>query len=238
MHLKPPHQQDDTEQHLKARARSGIQEKKKGCRNVTHPVRDTILPVPHFSPLFERPPQETASVSGLCLRQTPEHDADHGDGDPGFFTTRKHFIIFGKPAPRGKPGEGALRDPTVGKNMKTTGTDLLPINHGIFRCPDPSQATPRVFDNFHLPAQGVFDPLGEASLVIAAIRPDQLKTRETPLQRFEQEFSAVIVLNTGFMHQDVEDQSGGIDKQMPLATLDLFAAVIAAKPPFWLVLTD
>jgi hypothetical protein len=46
-----------------------------------------------------------AKASGAILSQASEHDADHGDVDPGFFTAGKHFVVFGEPAPRGKPSE-------------------------------------------------------------------------------------------------------------------------------------
>ena len=122
--------------------------------------------------------------------------------------------------------------------METARTDLLPINHSIFGCPDVLSATPWMFDNFDIPAQGGFDPFRETHLVVATICPDQLEARETALQRREQEFAAVIVLKTGLMHQHMQDQPARIDQQMPLATLNFLAAVITANPPFWLVLTD
>jgi len=72
------------------------------------------------------------------LSQASEHDADHGDGDPGFLTAGKHFVVFGEPAPGRKPRERALHDPTPFEDMEATGPDLLPIDHGILWGPDAS----------------------------------------------------------------------------------------------------
>jgi len=52
-------------------------------------------------------------ASGAILSQASEHNTAHGDVDPGFFAAGEHFIVFGKPTPGGKPGEGALNDPTT-----------------------------------------------------------------------------------------------------------------------------
>ena len=90
--------------------------------------------------------------------------------------TGKYFIVLGKPAPRRKPGEGALNNPAMWKDMKTARSDLLPINHGILWCPDASQATPGVFDDLDLPAKRRLDPLDKAAFVVPAIGPVSLLT--------------------------------------------------------------
>src|SRR2546423_15686470 len=79
-----------------------------------------------------------AKASGAILCQASKHDVDHGEVHPGFFTAGKHLIVFGESAPRRKPGEGTLDNPAVWKHMKTTGSDLLPIDDGILRSPDAS----------------------------------------------------------------------------------------------------
>src|SRR4051812_27074140 len=98
--------------------------------------------------------------------------------------------------------------------MEATGTDLLPIDHRIFRRPDPSQATPGMFDDLDLPAEGLFDPLDKATLLVRAIGPDQLETREAAPQRSKQQSSAVVVLDVGLMHQHMQHQSIPVDEQL------------------------
>jgi hypothetical protein len=43
------------------------------------------------------------------------------------------------------------------------------------------------------------------------------------------------VLHTGGRDDDNQDQSEGIDQEVPLAPLDLFARVVAMEPPFSVV---
>src|SRR6266567_741176 len=173
-----------------------------------------------------------AKASGAILSQAPEHDADHGDVDPGFFTARKHFVVFGEPAPGGKPGKRALHDPAPFEDMEASWADLLPIDHGILGCPDPSHATPGMLHDLHFPAEYLFDPLDEAALLVGTIRPDQLESREATLERPEQLFAAVMILDVGFMDQHTRDQPHGIHEQMPLAAFHALAAIVAAPPPF------
>jgi hypothetical protein len=47
-----------------------------------------------------------------------------------------------------------------------------------------------------------------------------------------------MVLNTGLVHDWVHEQAVGVHQDMASASFDLLAAVVAAKPPFWLVFTD
>jgi hypothetical protein len=48
---------------------------------------------------------------------------------------------------------------------------------------------------------------------------------------------AVGVLNIGGVNEDTEQEAGGIDPDMALAALDLLGSVVAARPPFSVVLT-
>jgi len=79
-----------------------------------------------------------AKASGAIWCQASKHKADHGDINPSFFAAGKELIVLGKPAPRSKPGEGTLHDPTPFEHMKAARTDLLPINDGILGSPDGS----------------------------------------------------------------------------------------------------
>ena len=171
------------------------------------------------------------------MSQPSQHDADHGDVDPGFFTARKHFVVLGQSAPGGEPSERSLYYPPTRKDMEPPGPDLLPIHFSPFRGPDASHATPGVFDNLDLPAQRRLDPLDKTTFVVGAIGPDQLETRKALSEGPEQVFATIMVLKTGLMHEQMHDQPIGVDEQVPLAAFDLLAAVVAARPPFWLVFT-
>jgi hypothetical protein len=116
---------------------------------------------------------------------------------------------------------GVLDTPAVGKHLKTAGTDLLPINHGILWCPDASQATPGVFDDLDLPARRRLDPLDEAAFGVPALGPDPLEPREAAPARSEQPFAAVLLLETGLLDEDRQDQPGGVNEHMALAACAL-----------------
>jgi hypothetical protein len=90
------------------------------------------------SPLHANAQRLSEKASGLGLCQASKHETDHSDENPGFFTTGKHFIIFGEPSPGRKPSESAFHNPAPFEDMKTAGTDLLPIDDGILWSPDPS----------------------------------------------------------------------------------------------------
>jgi len=100
------------------------------------------------------------------------------------------------------------------------------------RHPDASQAAPRVLDDLYLPAEGFLDPLNKATLVVRTVRPDQLESRKAALERFQEVFATRMILDVGLVDEDVQDQPICIDEQMPLATFDFFAPIVAAKPPF------
>jgi hypothetical protein len=48
----------------------------------------------------------------------------------------------------------------------------------------------------------------------------------------------VVILDVSLMHQHVQQEPVGLDKDMALALFHAFAAVVATPPPFWLVFTD
>src|SRR2546423_12992489 len=89
-----------------------------------------------------------------------------------------------------------------------------------------------------LPAEPPLPPSHKIPLLVGAIHTEELETRKAVSKRQEQIFAAVMVLNIGLVHELVHDQPIRVDQEMPLAAFDLFAPVVAAPPPFWLVLTD
>src|SRR2546430_5786441 len=95
-----------------------------------------------------------------------------------------------------------------------------------------------MLDPLYLPAESLLHPSHKIPLLVGAIHPDELETRKAVFQRQEQIFAAVMVLKTGLVHELVHDQPIRVDQEVPLAAFDLFAPVVAAPPPFWLVLTD
>ncbi len=86
--------------------------------------------------------------------------------------------------------------------------------------------------------QGVLHPADKASPITQG-NPQVTQAGKlwfnTP---FEQALSAIPVVDVGRMYQDFQDKALGIDQDMPFATFDLLATLIASKLPFSVVLTD
>src|SRR5207253_9902190 len=114
----------------------------------------------------------------------------------------------------------------------------LPSHFAPLWAPDASPAAPGMPDPLCLPAQSLLHPSHKIPFLVGAIHPDELETWKAVSERQEQVFAAVMVLNTGLMYQLVHDQPIRVEQEVPLAAFDLFAPVVAAPPPFWLVLTD
>lgn len=53
----------------------------------------------------------------------------------------------------------------------------------------------------------------------------------------QHQFGPVAILEIGGMNNDSQDQPQRVDDEMPLATVDLLARVIATDPPFSVVST-
>jgi hypothetical protein len=98
--------------------------------------------------------------------------------------------------------------------MKPLRPDLLPVHFDPFRDPDASQAAPGMFDDLDVPSQLCLDPLIEAFLLVYTIRPDQLETRKAALEWRKQAFAAAVVLDVGFVDEQVQDQPIGINEQV------------------------
>jgi hypothetical protein len=76
-----------------------------------------------------------------------------------------------------------------------------------------------------------------ATFLVRAIGPDQLETWKAAPERSKQQSAAVVVLDVGLVHQHVQHQPVRVDEEMALAAFDLLPAIVAARPPFWLVFT-
>jgi hypothetical protein len=86
--------------------------------------------------------------------------------------------------------------------------------------------------HLHLPPERLFDPRDEAAFLVRAIGPNQLEPWEAPFKWLQEGFSTLVILDTGLMHQHVEDQTQGVDEQMPLVPFHFLPTVIPASPPF------
>ena len=70
---------------------------------------------------------------------------------------------------------------------------------------------------------------GDALMVVASIGPDVLDKGEQGARDLEERSASVTILNVGGMRFDEKWPSVGIDQRVALASVDLFAGIIAAR---------
>src|SRR4051794_3250153 len=73
--------------------------------------------------------------------------------------------------------------------------------------------------------------------VVGPVGEHRLQPRVEPLQAPEEIADPVGVLHVGGVDDDAEQQTRGVDRDVPLPAPDLLGRVVAARPPFSVVLT-
>jgi len=109
------------------------------------------------------------------VSQASEHDADHGQGDPGLFTAREQFVVLGQAAPGGEPCERSFHRPPTWKDMESLRSHLCPVHLLSCRRPNCAQTPPGVLDNLDRPVEGRLNPLVKAPFGISTLGPDPLE---------------------------------------------------------------
>jgi hypothetical protein len=140
-------------------------------------------------------------------RQSPEHEADHGEADEGGGGSSISLEILGEATAPADPGEGALDDPALGQDLEA--------REGW------------AFDDFDLPNSRARDGAGHLRASVAAVRIDALDEGEQPTRPAQQIEGAVAVLNVGGMDDDVQKKAERIDEDMALAAFDFLARIKA-----------
>ena len=95
-----------------------------------------------------------------------------------------------------------------------------------------------MLDDLDIPAEALFDPGLKIPFLIGALGPDQLETRKDAWQGLQEQLASLMILDRCLVNQYVQQEAIGINQHMSLAAFHALATVIAAPPPFWLVLTD
>jgi len=132
---------------------------------------------------------------------------------------RRLVILAQSPAPA-RPREGPLHNPP-------TRQDDEPF--GIIRPLDDLQPQP-------VTPTKVIDP-SDRGAGVASVGPDQPQPAEAVPQRGRRELGPITILDVGRVDHR-QDQHERVDHDVPLAARDLLTGVIAARPPFSVVLTD
>src|SRR5688572_20319389 len=110
-----------------------------------------------------------------------------------------YFVILGETSEVAQPGEGALDHPAIGQDLKTVGMDFI------------NDLGPQTA----MTGQGG-QPITEL-LGIGPVDEDHLQPAVKEQEGFQQH-GAVPVLYPGAMHFDSQDQSQGVDQEVPLAS--------------------
>ena len=139
--------------------------------------------------------------------KTGQHEAKHSQVDHGFAGVGFPFVVAAESAVTSQPTEGTLYDPSSRQYLEgmQVGT----------------------FDDLDRATAGSPSPV-EQHTRIATVGPDLLDSIACPLaQRQKQElFGRIPVLNIGGQHHDRDYQTDGVDQNMTLAPVDLFAGVV------------
>lgn len=150
------------------------------------------------------------------LRLPPEHDADHCKADEGGDGGGIALEVSRKATVAADPGEGALYDPPLRQNREAASSGAL-------------------YD-LQFPGSGAPDDARHLASGIAAIGENAFDEREQPPRPAQQAQPAVTILNVGRMHDDIQQEAHRVDQDVPLATFDLLARVVARRieqrPPF------
>lgn len=127
------------------------------------------------------------------------------------------FEILGEAAAAADPGERAFDDPALRKNDEAMQLAAL--------------------DDLESPGAGSTEGGGQLRSLVAGVGKDPFDEGEQAARAtVEDQGRAIAILHVGRMHDDVQEEPERVDQNMPLATLDLLARVIARgidrRPPF------
>jgi len=144
----------------------------------------------------------------MVYGEPPEHDADHGEADEGDGGARIALEIPGETTTATDPGEGAFHDPALGQDLEAFGS--IGSHHDL-----------------QLPRSGARDDESHLLAAVAAVCEDAFDEGKQPPRPAQQFEGAVAILDIGGKNDDVQQETQGVDEDVPLAALDLLARVVA-----------
>ena len=147
-----------------------------------------------------------------------EHQVDHRYMNPGLTGFWQFLVVLAEPSAPAEPGQRAFNHPSARQHLELV-AGRSPAHH--LQQPSSSLPSPR------------HQPTG-----IGRIGPDDFKPGEPAQQLGQHQFGPVPVLDVGGVNDHGQEQPGGVHYNVALAPGHLFAGVVAARPPFSVVLTD
>jgi len=146
-----------------------------------------------------------------------KHTVNHGNVDPCFADSGQVFVVFAQATILAQPSESALHQPPFGQYDKGGAVATA--------------------DNFSLHLEELLTLMKQGRTLIAAIQ-QQLFPAPKQGHPSEQVSCAIDIRPVGRMDEDAHQPTLAIHDDMALASLHFLAPIIAARPPFSVVLTD
>lgn len=121
------------------------------------------------------------------------------------------FEILGQSAASSEPGEGSFDNPSPWQNLEAFGAIGSP-------------------DDFERPFPGCRERAAQFVAGIAAVRKDMAQSGVEAADRSKDERSSVPILDVGGMHEEADQIALRVGDDVALASLDLLARIVAARP--------
>jgi hypothetical protein len=155
-------------------------------------------------------PRSSDSGAKSWVRQSSEHDADHCETDERRGGSRVALEVAGEAPIVADPGERSLDDPAFGEHDEAM----------QFIAPD----------DLKFPGAGLGDGGRGLRPLVSGISEDTLdEGEESARALIEDEQSAVAILHSGRVDDDVQQQAGRVDQDMPFAAGDLLGRIKALR---------
>ena len=163
-------------------------------------------------------PRSLDSAAKICSGQAPEHDADHGEADEGCNGLGIALEIPCETTATADPGDCSFDDPSLRYDLEAD-CSVWPL------------------DDVDHPGAGSCSGGSRFRPLVAAVGKDPFDEREQAARAFiEYQRDAVAILDVAGMNGDAQQQAERVDQDMPLATGNLLARIVALRierrPPF------
>ena len=136
---------------------------------------------------------------------------------PGLRCFRQSLVVLAQPPTTAQPSQCSFHHPSPGQHFKA-----MAVAGTLYDLQDPTEKGGH--------------PVSQLPTV-AAFSPDKLQVWKSSQQFTDDQLGTIPVLDVGRVDHHRQQQSHGIYDDMPLPSGDPLARIVAARPPFSVVLT-
>jgi hypothetical protein len=163
-------------------------------------------------------PRSLDSAAKIWSGRAPEHDADHGETDEGRDGSGIALEISGETTEATDPGDCSFDDPSFRQHLEA---DCIVGS----------------LDDVDQPGTRSSSSGSRFRTLVAAVGIDAFdKGKQAARATVEDQRNAVAILDVGGMNGDAQQEAERVDQDMPLATRNLLARIVALRierrPPF------